>query len=100
MLGRAVSNIVVNAIEACKGLVKISVTKLEEGVSILIEDDGEGIRRENVSLFLQGRGKSNKENGLGIGLASANHIVRLHGGKIIYKQSCLGGACFDIRIQG
>ena len=100
MLGRAVSNIVVNAIEACKSLVEISVTKLEKGVSILVEDDGEGIGQENVSLFLQGRGKSNKKNGSGIGLASANHIVRLHGGKIIYKQSYLGGACFDIRIQG
>lgn len=100
MLGRAVSNIVVNAIEACKGLVQVSVTKLEKEVSILIEDDGNGIKQEDVSLFLQGRGKSNKKHGLGIGLSSANHIVRLHGGKIIYRKSHLGGACFDIRMQG
>ena len=100
ILGRAVSNIVVNALEACKGLVQVSVKKLEKEVSILIEDDGNGIKQEDVSLFLQGRGKSNKKNGLGIGLSSANHIVRLHGGKIIYRKSHLGGACFDIRMQG
>jgi signal transduction histidine kinase len=100
MLGRAVSNIVVNAIEACKGLVQVSVKKIEKEVSILIEDDGNGIKQEDVSLYLQGRGRSNKKNGLGIGLSSANHIVRLHGGKIIYRKSHLGGACFDIRMQG
>jgi signal transduction histidine kinase len=99
MLGRAVSNLVVNAIEACKSLVEVSVSKIEEGVSILISDDGDGIKQEDVSLFLQGRGKSQKKNGLGIGLSSANHIVRLHGGKIIYRKSHLGGACFEIRMQ-
>jgi signal transduction histidine kinase len=99
MLGRAVSNLVVNAIEACKSLVEVSVSKVEEGVSILISDDGDGIKQEDVSLFLQGRGKSQKKNGLGIGLSSANHIVRLHGGKIIYRKSHLGGACFEIRMQ-
>jgi two-component system sensor histidine kinase PhoQ len=99
MLGRAVSNIVVNAIEACKSLVEVSVKKIEKGVSILISDDGDGIKQEDVSLFLQGRGKSQKKNGLGIGLSSANHIVRLHGGKIIYRKSHLGGACFEIRMQ-
>jgi signal transduction histidine kinase len=62
-------------------------------------DDGEGIEEEMVSLFLQGRGKSKKKNGLGLGLSGANHIVRLHGGKIIYRKSHLGGACFDIRLQ-
>jgi signal transduction histidine kinase len=99
MLGRAVSNLVVNAIEACKGLVEVSVEKREKEVSISVSDDGEGIKQEDVSLFLQGRKKSNKKNGLGIGLSSANHIVRLHGGKIIYRNSHLGGACFDIRMQ-
>jgi len=99
MLGRAISNIVVNAIEACKGHVEVAVQKLNEEISISISDDGEGIKQEDASLFLQGRGKSKKKNGIGIGLSSANHIVRLHGGKIIYRKSHLGGACFDIRMQ-
>ncbi|MFT6631885.1 MAG: signal transduction histidine kinase [Bacteriovoracaceae bacterium] len=100
MLGRAVSNIIVNAIEACKGHVEVAVQKLNEEISISISDDGDGIKQEDVSLFLQGRGRSKKKNGVGLGLSSANHIVRLHGGKIIYRKSHLGGACFDIRMQG
>lgn len=100
MLGRAISNLVVNAIEASKNMVEVAVQKLEKEISISVSDDGNGIKEEMVSLFLQGRGKSQKKNGLGIGLSSANHIVRLHGGKIIYRKSHLGGACFDIRLQG
>ncbi|WP_127718233.1 HAMP domain-containing sensor histidine kinase [Halobacteriovorax sp. HLS] len=100
MLGRAISNLVVNAIEASKNIVEVAVQKLEKEISISVSDDGDGIQEEMVSLFLQGRGKSKKKNGLGIGLSSANHIVRLHGGKIIYRKSHLGGACFDIRLQG
>ena len=100
MLGRAISNLIVNAIEACKKLVEISVQKIEKEISISISDDGEGIKQEDISLFLHGRGKSNKKDGLGIGLSSANHIVRLHGGRIIYRRSHLGGACFDIRMEG
>lgn len=100
MLGRAVSNLVVNAIEASRNIVEVAVQKLEKGVSISISDDGEGIEEEMVSLFLQGRGKSKKKNGLGLGLSGANHIVRLHGGNIVYRKSHLGGACFDIRLQG
>ena len=100
MLGRAISNLVVNAIEASRNIVEVAVQKREEGISISVSDDGEGIEEETVSLFLQGRGKSKKKNGLGLGLSGANHIVRLHGGKIIYRKSHLGGACFDIRLQG
>jgi signal transduction histidine kinase len=100
MLGRAISNIIINAIEACKGLVEVTVKRIEKDISITVSDNGNGIEQEEVSLFLQGRGKSKKKNGLGLGLSSANHIVRLHGGKIFYKESHLGGACFDIRIQG
>ena len=100
MLGRAISNLVVNAIEEAKSIVEVAVNKIGKEVSITISDDGKGIKEEMVSLYLQGRGKSNKKNGLGIGLSSANHIVRLHGGSITYRNSHLGGACFDIRLQG
>ncbi len=97
MLGRAVTNLVANAIESCKGKVEVNVTR-DNNLKILIADDGPGIKEEDVSLFLQGRGKSTKANRAAIGLSSANHIVRMHGGKIIYRQSHLGGACFEIQL--
>lgn len=100
MLGRAISNLVVNAIEEAKSIVEVAVKRIGQEISITVSDDGKGEENDIISLFLQGRGKSNKKNGLGIGLSSANHIIRLHGGKIYFRQSHLGGACFDIRLQG
>lgn len=100
MLGRAVSNLVSNAIESATNEVIIEVLNSEQNVSIKVSDDGSGLKQEDASLHLQGRGKSTKADRMGIGLSSANHIIRSHGGKIIYQQSLMGGACFEIQLQG
>lgn len=100
LLGRAVSNLVSNAIESAQNEVVIDVTSFEKTVSIKVSDDGSGLKQEDASLHLQGRGKSTKSDRMGIGLSSANHIIRSHGGKIIYQQSQMGGACFEIQLQG
>lgn len=100
MLGRAVSNLVSNAIESATNEVIIDVLSNENTVSIKVSDDGKGLKQEDVSLHLQGRGKSTKADRMGIGLSSANHIIRSHGGKIIYHPSQMGGACFEIQLQG
>ena len=100
LLGRAVSNIVANAIEAATSRVQVEMQLNNGLVSIKVSDDGKGISQEDVSLHLQGRGKSTKAERMGIGLASANHIIRSHAGKIIYQNSTLGGACFEIQLQG
>ena len=94
------NNLVSNAIESASHSVLVEVLKDNENVSIKVSDDGKGLSQEEVSLHLQGRGKSTKAERMGIGLSSANHIVRSHGGKIIYKQSSMGGACFEIQLQG
>ena len=98
MLGRAISNLIVNAIEACKKIVEVQFMTTPEGVRIAISDDGPGIVREEVGQYLQGRKLSTKKDGVGIGLSGANHIVKIHGGKIVYKPSIYGGACFEVRI--
>jgi len=100
LLGRALSNLITNAIEAASKRVQVELSKTQNGVSIKVNDDGKGLGQEEVSLHLQGRGKSTKNERMGIGLASANHIIRSHGGKIIYQSSPLGGACFEVRLQG
>ena len=61
-------------------------------------DDGPGMKEENIPIYFQGRGNSNKANRQAYGLSSTNHIVRNHGGKLIYKKSELGGANFEIRL--
>jgi signal transduction histidine kinase len=100
LLTRAVSNLLKNAVEA--GAHRV-VVALEEGGSgeavIRIEDDGPGLNESEVSLYLVGRGRSSKRDRFAIGLSTVNHIVRSHGGKIIYRRTDLGGACFELRIQ-
>ncbi len=99
LLGRAISNLLMNAIEAAENKVAVELNKLEDNrIVIAVNDDGPGMSLEQVSLHLQGRGKSSKSEGPGIGLSSANHIVKSHGGKIIYKPSLLGGSRFEIII--
>ena len=99
MLGRAISNLVTNAIEACKNTVEIKLTEAKEGkVHVSISDDGHGLNEVESGLYIQGRKPSTKKNGVGMGLASANHIIKSHGGKIICKSSSYGGACFELRI--
>ncbi len=97
-LRRAVSNLVSNAMQACNQNVEVTLLERNDKTIIKIEDDGPGVSSENVSAFLQGKGTSTKVNRRAYGLASANHIVRLHGGRIIAKKSALGGACFEVHI--
>jgi signal transduction histidine kinase len=99
MLKRAVVNLLENGFEASKNTVELSLDVNDNYTSIRVSDDGVGLSEEKVSLFLQGRGLSSKANRQAFGLASANHIARTHGGKIIYQKSDLGGASFEIRLE-
>ena len=100
VLQRAVANLVSNALRASKNTVEveIEIEKKSNTISIRVSDDGEGIDPENITQLFQGRLPSKNGNRLGFGLPSANHIAKLHGGRLIYKKSNLGGASFEIRI--
>lgn len=98
MLKRAVINLLENGLEASKSRVELSLGTNGKYTSIKVSDDGEGISEDKISLYLQGRGKSGKADRQAFGLSSTNHIVRTHGGKVIYQKSNLGGASFEIRL--
>lgn len=98
LLGRAVSNLVRNAVDACQEKVRVVISQMNAETQILVMDDGPGIPPEKVGPYLQGRARSTKGDRQAYGLAAANHIVRSHGGRLIYRHSELGGACFVIRI--
>ena len=99
MLKRAIINLLENGLEASKSTVELSLDTNSSYTSIKVSDDGAGLSLDKVSLYLQGRGQSGKANRQAFGLSSANHIVRNHGGRVIYQQSNLGGASFEIRLE-
>jgi K+-sensing histidine kinase KdpD len=98
LIRRAIGNLVNNAFSACQEQVKVILEATQNGIQIQVHDDGPGLSQSDAGLYLQGRKKSTKGDRQAFGLSAANHIARIHGGKIIYRPSPLGGACFEIRI--
>lgn len=100
MLERAIGNLVTNALEAAETFVEVELDQKGDDVVIVIKNDGKGLTLDEASLHLQGRGASTKGERLGMGISSANHIIRSHGGKIVYQGSPQSGACFELRLEG
>jgi signal transduction histidine kinase len=99
LLQRAIRNLIENGIEACRQQVSICLENIGGIATVSVSDDGHGIENGDATIFLQGRGKSKKGNRQALGLVSTNHIVRTHGGKLIYKKAKLGGASFEIKLE-
>jgi signal transduction histidine kinase len=86
LVGRAIYNILDNAVDACaeKGKILVSVEEKEEKVNIVVEDTGAGMDKKTLSsifdLFF-----TKKDGGVGVGLSVAKRIVESHDGDIKVK---------------
>jgi len=98
-LRQALLNIVRNAAEALSeskgGTLKLGATRDDDGVLLLIEDDGPGMDAELVSrvfdpLF------STKETGSGLGLPLTQQVIEEHGGRIRCTSRVGEGTTFTI----
>lgn len=74
------------------GAIMLSVTRIENGVSITVSDDGIGISAEVLpgifSLFVQdARALAFYDGGLGIGLAVVRELVEAHGGTVVGRSA-------------
>ena len=73
--------------------VKIEIKKVQESISIIIEDHGVGIAEEELeSLFTRyyrGTNTGETHKGGGLGLAISKQVVEVHGGDLMV-QSQLG----------
>ena len=99
---RCVGNLVANA-QRHADHVRISATRDAQFVSVLIDDDGEGIapqHREDVfrPFYRLDEARNQDEGGAGLGLAIARDIARSHGGDITLSDSPLGGLRATVRI--
>ena len=104
-LTRVFVNLITNALQAVEnsadggGKVTVSLRKsVDEGFyDIVIEDNGPGVDKENVSkLFTPNF--TTKSHGSGLGLAISKSIIDRAGGSISYSRSfTLGGACFTVK---
>ncbi|AFY56717.1 PAS domain S-box [Rivularia sp. PCC 7116] len=87
-LQQVVDNLLSNAVKFTpeSGHIKVNLRKIENNAQIKVIDTGSGISKELLPLiferFHQGSNIETKQQGLGLGLAIARHLVELHNGKI------------------
>ncbi len=80
------------------GRVRVSVRAVASGASLVVEDDGPGIRAEDLPHLFERfyRAPGAPGGGTGLGLAIAAWIVDRHGGRIEVTNRAEGGARFVV----
>ena len=95
-------NLIANSIRFCpNGELQITAGLDSGKVKICIQDDGVGIRKDQLphifERFRQGHVPRMKADGLGLGLAIVNDLVALHNGTITAESDGPGtGACLTV----
>ncbi len=100
LMGRILSNILLNAIQSKESAVKIQVILQEIGENRLVvevRDNGSGIEESiHGKVFMPNF--TTKETGSGIGLAVAKHGIEHAGGKIWFETEDHSGTSFFIEL--
>jgi PAS domain S-box-containing protein len=84
-MGQVFTNLIVNAVQASEpgGRVTVRSRMASEGLQVLVEDQGCGIRREELErIFDPFYTVRRHEGGTGLGLSISHRIVQEHGGAI------------------
>jgi len=99
LLHRALSNLVLNAMDAMPdgGTVTLSAKATEDQVEIRVADTGEGLTQEECERLFTPY-YTTKQHGTGLGLAIVQSVVADHGGAISVESRTGGGATFVITL--
>lgn len=87
-LKRAINNLVINSLEHNykDTIVDISVLREDKQIKIIIEDNGQGIREEELknifNRYYRGVTTSSSSKGSGLGMAIAKEVIEWHSGSI------------------
>lgn len=88
LIREVILNLVENAIKysSTGGKVEISTDEVEDGIWVLISDNGVGIDQDELlsvwQKFVRGKDQDMKTKGTGLGLYLVKYFVELHDGKI------------------
>ncbi|MEG6523178.1 two-component system sensor histidine kinase NtrB [Desulfotomaculum sp. 1211_IL3151] len=96
-LTQVMMTLIRNAVEAVEtgGKVMIRLSRLEDWVTIEVEDNGPGLSPEVMEKLFQPF-FTNKERGTGLALSVTQAIVHNHGGRITAGNAIDGGALFSV----
>ena len=90
-------NLLNNAVDAATKAISIYATASEDGVRIMVADDGEGIRPEDLDRVFDPF-FTTKKGGTGLGLPICRKIVEDHGGTIELISSHGDGTAVTIHL--
>lgn len=99
-LRRAVTNLVVNAIEHAGGAVTVTVGPRDRGLAVSVTDNGPGIPPGDLRRLFKPfeRGRTAEARGAGLGLAITLALVELHGGTLSAHSDVGRGSTFTITL--
>ena len=87
-----VGNLLENAAKWCKSRVNVTVTRNDDGMEVIVDDDGPGLPTEHRAKALE-RGKrlDESEPGTGLGLSIVTELADIYGGRLHLEDSPMGG---------
>jgi signal transduction histidine kinase len=99
LLGRAVRNLVENALRATGegGRVEVRVGRRDGWASVVVSDTGPGVPADLLGRIFEPY-FSTHSGGTGLGLPIARRIAEEHGGEIVASNRPLGGLAVEIKI--
>lgn len=88
-------NLITNAIVYGDGEVKITVTRVFDGIAVAVSDNGQGITKDDlpyifVRFYRTRQGRQRRSGGIGLGLAICKSFIEAHGGTIQAQSIGLG----------
>ncbi len=102
LLRRAIRNLLENAKRYANGNATLTLSLDGRDAVILVCDQGPGVpeafRDRIFEPFYRLPGASERDGGVGLGLALVKSIVLRHGGSVGCQNGTQGGACFEIRL--
>ncbi|MDR3367884.1 ATP-binding protein [Rhodoferax sp.] len=102
LLRRAVRNLLENARRYAAGEITLSLCQTSQHVEIRVCDRGPGVppelRERIFEPFYRLPGATERDGGVGLGLALVKSIAERHGGRVFCVGRPEGGACFVIEL--
>ena len=102
LIRRSVRNLLENAHRYADGEVTLKLGQLDGQAVITVCDQGPGVppdqQQRIFEPFYRLPGASERDGGVGLGLALVKSIAQRHGGTVSCRNAAGGGACFEIRL--
>jgi signal transduction histidine kinase len=101
-IGQVVANLVANAVKFTQrgGSVRVAVSGVRDGATIVVRDTGAGIPGDELShifeRFYRGARAEERSSGSGLGLAIVKSIVDMHGGRVSVESRVGAGSTFRV----